>query len=118
MDLADLEEFCGNWKAVTTDIKWGDHLVYSVHGKMFLIVDKSDQHRYATFKVDPEDFDTMAAQDVFRPAPYLARYNWINMENRDLIRRDEFEELVKESYLQVISKMSKKLRGQCENFED
>lgn len=44
------------------------------------------------------------------PAPYLARQSWIMLENLRALRRDEIQDLLRESNELVAAKLTRKLR--------
>ena len=44
------------------------------------------------------------------PAPYLARAQWVALETRDAVPRDELAGLLRESYELVAAKLPRKIR--------
>lgn len=104
-------DFCRSLAGVTEDVKWGNDLVFSVGGKMFVAFGLPDREPFS-FKVDPVAFGTMVQKDGIRPAPYLAHHSWVSVESLDVLPEDELKELIRQSYLQVAEKLSKKLRTQ------
>lgn len=76
MNIEFLRKFCLSLPAATEDIKWGADLCFSVGGKMFCVT-SIDGPLKISFKVPDEDFEELAAQEGFIPAPYMARNKWV-----------------------------------------
>jgi len=68
---------------------------FCVHDKMFVVLYHTDEQPWLTVKVSQEDFETMTQSPGIKPAPYLARYHWV---------------LIEDSYVLVAQKMTKKPR--------
>lgn len=109
---AQLEALCGNWPGVTRDVKWGDTVVYSVGGKMFVMThaDGRDGGRLA-FKVVDERFLELTDQPGVIPAPYLARARWVSITERQRFATAELQALLLDAYATVRAKLSKKAQG-------
>jgi predicted DNA-binding protein (MmcQ/YjbR family) len=114
MEIEDIQKICKKFKGVTEDIKWEDHLCFNVGGKMFLITAPDKVPQSATFKVSDEDFETLPERDGFIPAPYMARYKWIYVDDIHRMNKDEWTKYLKQSYDLVFQKLplkTKKLIG-------
>ena len=72
MTLEDIQTICRKLKGVTQDIKWEDHVCFSVGGKMFLITSPDAIPISASVKVSEQTFDELSEREGFMPAPYLA----------------------------------------------
>jgi predicted DNA-binding protein (MmcQ/YjbR family) len=107
-----LEQLCSGWPGVTRDIKWGDALVFSVGGKMFVVTsaDRGQDGRLM-FKVPDERFLELTDQEGMAPAPYLARAHWIAVTDRRRFTTAALEKLIRGAYLQVRSKLTKKMQA-------
>jgi predicted DNA-binding protein (MmcQ/YjbR family) len=105
----DLLAFCRTLPGATEDVKWGDHLVFSVGDKMFAMFDvgESDLLR---FKVSEGVFPILTREAGISPAPYLARQSWIMLEHTRVLPREEIQDLLRESHELVASKLTRKLR--------
>ncbi|MEO7052768.1 MAG: MmcQ/YjbR family DNA-binding protein [Rhodanobacter sp.] len=108
LSLAQLELLCSNWPGVTRDIKWGDNLVFSVGGKMFVMThaDARDGGRLA-FKVADERFLELTDQAGVVPAPYLARARWVSVTEPLRFTTAELQWLLLDAYATVRAKLSK-----------
>lgn len=108
-----LEQLCASWPGVTRDIKWSDALVFSVGGKMFVITSAEHGEKgRLMFKVPDERFLELTDQEGMAPAPYLARAHWIAVTDRRRFTTAALEKLIRGSYLQVRSKLTKKMQAE------
>ena len=96
----------------TTVVKqWGEHLVFKVAGKMFLIVGLDGTiAEGATFKCTPEEFDDLVEIDGIAQAPYCAKRHWVHVSDLDALPKAEFERRIQHSFDLVVAKLPKKLR--------
>ncbi|MGC4058446.1 MAG: MmcQ/YjbR family DNA-binding protein [Chitinophagaceae bacterium] len=81
MDIEALREYALRCKAATEDIKWEDHLCFSVGAKMFLLTSPAAVPVTACFKVSEEDFDLLCERPEFRQAPHFAKRKWIYVDD-------------------------------------
>ena len=109
MNIEFLEQTCTSLPGVTTDVKWGNDLVFSVAEKMFCVCSMDPPFK-ASFKVPDAEFEELSVRDGFEPAPYMARAKWVLVTNPSKLNRKEWEEYLKQSYDLVKSKLSKKLQ--------
>ncbi len=111
MDIEAIRDFCRALPAVTEDIKWGHDLCFSVAGKMFCVA-SLEPPLVVSFKVRDEEFDEMAGSPGMRPAPYLARYKWVLVEEAGRLGRKEWEHYLRQSYDLVRARLPKKVARQ------
>ena len=91
--------------------QWGEHLVFKVAGKMFLIVALDGAlAESATFKCDPEEFDNLTEIDGLTQAPYCAKRHWVKISDLDALSKVEFQHRIRHSYDLVVAKLPKKIR--------
>ncbi|MBC3540261.1 MmcQ/YjbR family DNA-binding protein [Rufibacter sediminis] len=109
MHLESLRELCLSFPAVTEDVKWEHDLCFSVGGKMFCVASLEPPLTFS-LKVTEEEFEELIALPGIVPAPYLARYKWIFLENPLALPLERTEQLVKQSYQLISGKLSKKER--------
>lgn len=112
LTLDQLEALCGAWSGVTRDIKWGADLVYSVGGKMFVIVlaDRPKIERI-TIKVPAHRFLELTDRPGIIPSPYLARAHWVAVTEALRFPAKELEDFVRDSYMEVRAKLTKKFQA-------
>lgn len=116
MTVEGIQSLCNKLPGVTEDIKWGHDLVFSVGGKMFCVVGLDQQPTSASFKVADEDFDEMATRNGFKPAPYMAKYKWIWVDDIKRLKQKDWKTVVETSYKLVKSKLSAKVQKEIDSM--
>lgn len=71
-------------------------------------MDKADSQ--VSFKCTPEKFAELTEREGIIPAPYVARYHWIAVEDPEALDEEEFEDLISKSYLLVYENLTPKVR--------
>ena len=112
MDLENLQILANSFKAVTEDIKWEDHLVFSVGAKMFLLTSPDEVPVTACFKVSEEDFEELIDRDGFYQAAHFAKRKWIAINDINKMNNKEWKLYLQRSYDSVVAKLTKKLRAE------
>lgn len=110
MTIEDIQQICTTFKGVTQDIKWEDHLCFNVGGKMFLVTAPDNVPQTASLKVTDEDFEMLPQREGIIPAPYLARYKWVFLDNINRFSKAEWEHYLKLAYEQVYNKLTAKAK--------
>ena len=108
MAIEDIQKICKKFPLVTEDIKWETHLCYCIGGKIFIITSPDASPVNASFKVDDEDFAELTEKEGFIPAPYLARYKWIQLDNVSRLSNKQWEVYLKKAYELVKVKLPAK----------
>lgn len=108
MTLEEIRFFCNQLPAVTEDIKWENHLCFSVGEKMFLITAPDLSPVTASFKVGDDDFELLSAKPGLQPAPYLARYKWIHTDDINNLSEKEWHRYLSKAYELIKMKLPKK----------
>ncbi len=112
MTIESIRRVCLSMPGVTEDIKWEDSLVFSVGGKMFVMVNVEPPNG-VWFKTSVEDFAELIERDGIAPAPYLARAQWVALESLEVpIDRCELEGLLRKAYDLVLARLSKRRRDE------
>lgn len=97
------------WPGVTASVKWRDDLVFCVAAKMFCVYCFRGAHLGTiSFKVETERFLELTDRPGIRPAPYMARSHWIQLERSDVLAEPELIGLVERSYALVRAGLTKK----------
>ena len=102
-----LQDFCMSLKGTTQDIKWGKDLCFCIGEKMYSVQGVEPDMHGASFKTTPEEFDHLISRPGIIPAPYVARYHWVLVENLDALSKSEWENYLRISYELVFQKLSK-----------
>lgn len=113
MSFAALKRHAASLPGATADIKWGADWVASVGTKMFFVAGPEPGPWTAcSFKVDEHRFLELSGLPGFAPAPYAARYHWVQVSDPKALPLAELKALVDRSYALVRAKLSKKLQAQ------
>lgn len=107
MNIESLQKLCKSFKGVTEDIKWGNDLCFSIAKKMFCVAGLQEPLS-VSFKVSEEEFHELTGTPGIIPAPYVARYHWILVEDLTRFSKKEWEKYLINSYNLVKSKLPKK----------
>jgi predicted DNA-binding protein (MmcQ/YjbR family) len=110
MDVDWLRELCLSFAGATEQIQWGYDLVFKVGGKMFAVTPLEPAPVCLSFKASPENFAELTERQNIIPAPYMARAQWVALQTRDALTRDELSRLLRESYAMVLAKLPKQMR--------
>lgn len=102
-----LMDYCRALTACTEDVKWENDLVFSVGGKMFAAF-HIPEGRPLSLRVEPDLFTSLVEQPEFVPAPYLAKHDWVNVDEPEALPIEILEELLSDSHRLVSTKLSKK----------
>ena len=110
MDLETLRQLCLSFPKTTEDLKWGADLCMCVGKKMFLVMGPDAIPVSASFKVNAEEFEELAVRPGFRPAPYLARYKWVAIDDIARLSAKEWQHYARQAYDLVREKLPKKVQ--------
>lgn len=105
MNIEELRELCLSFPHATEDIKWGKDLCFSVGGKMFCASGMDKAAGQVSFKCTPEKFAELTEREGVIPAPYVARYHWVAVEDPKAVDDEELEDLISRSYLLVFENL-------------
>jgi predicted DNA-binding protein (MmcQ/YjbR family) len=105
-----VEALCGHWPGVTRDIKWGAELVFSVGGKMFVVMPVNGGR--IALKVEDERFLELSDQPGIIAAPYLARARWVQVVEPQRFTTKELSEHIRTAYALIRAKLTKKLQAE------
>jgi predicted DNA-binding protein (MmcQ/YjbR family) len=110
MNIEDIQNICKSMPAVTEDIKWGNDLVFSTGEKMFCVAWLNQSPTSASFKVTEEEFDELCDKEGFRPAPYVAKYKWVLIDDVSKMNKGDWKKYIKKSYDLVKKKLPAKTK--------
>src|SRR3982750_3089899 len=109
MNIEELREFCLSMPHATEDVKWGADLCFCVGAKMFAVTGFESGGRLS-FKCTPEKFAELTERNGIIPAPYVARYHWVYLEDPEALAESELKALISNSYQLVFDKLPPKIR--------
>src|SRR3954466_3848558 len=94
--------YCLAFPAVSMQEKWDDDLRFFVGEKLFCMISKTPPHQ-VSIKCRLEDFHRLISQPGIVPAPYLARYHWIQIKQLETLPVIELQSLLQHAYDLVVS---------------
>ena len=112
MDIEAIRKTCLSFEQVTEDVKWGHDLVFQIGGKMFCVAGLDRLPVTVSFKVLEELFEEISARPHFRPAPYVAKYKWVLLEDAATVSPRELQQHFRQSYELVREKLAPKIKKQ------
>ena len=108
-DVDWIRKLCLSFPDVTEDMPWGDDLCFKVRGKIFTGMVLADgRFPRITLKSSPEAFHELLEIEGVAEAPYVGRYNWVQLSNSNILPANELESLIRQSYELVAAKAPKK----------
>lgn len=113
MRLPALRQFALSLPQTQVVKQWGEHLVFKVAGKMFLIVGLDGETiDGVTFKCAPDaEFDELTEIDGITQAPYCAKRHWVRVADLGVWPVAELERRIRRSYDLVVAKLPKKTQA-------
>jgi predicted DNA-binding protein (MmcQ/YjbR family) len=106
MDIETLRDICTSLPHVTEDIKWGNDLCFLIGEKMFCVTGL-DAPLKISLKVTDEEFAELSNSPGIIPAPYVARYKWILIEDTNRFNAQQWKHYIEQSYNLVKAKLPK-----------
>ena len=110
MNIEELRAICKKLPHVTEDIKWGHDLCFCIGEKMFCVTGL-DGPMQVSFKVRDVEFEELSTSQDIIPAPYVARYKWILVQNPARFTKKQWEHYIKQSYELVKEKLPAKIKN-------
>jgi len=108
MDIEALRRYCLSFPHTTENVQWGCDLCFKVDGKLFAVTPLEPAPVRLSFKCTPEMFAELCERPGVRPAPYMARAQWVALEELSTLPDSELRELLAESYRLVWERLPKK----------
>jgi predicted DNA-binding protein (MmcQ/YjbR family) len=108
-DIDWVRALCLSFPHANEQVTWGD-LTFRISGKIFAVTVLEPAKVWLSFKCSAENFAELTERAGIIPAPYLARAQWVALETRDALSRDELATLLRESYDFVFAKLPGKTR--------
>lgn len=115
VNVDSLRKLCLSFPGATEQVQWGYDLVFKVGGKMFAVAPLEPAPVCLSFKASPESFAELTERQNIIPAPYMARAQWVALQTRDALGREELTRLLRESYEMVAAKLPKKMQESLSN---
>ncbi|MBL9096464.1 MAG: MmcQ/YjbR family DNA-binding protein [Alphaproteobacteria bacterium] len=110
MKLADVEKFLLALPGATLSIQWGNDRVFKVGGKMFAVIGVHDDKTSGgmSFKASSESFRILTELPGIKPAPYLARAEWVWLDKPARLPAKELKAYLTRAHAIIASGLPKK----------
>lgn len=111
---AALEKFILTLPHATLSIQWGADRVFKIGGKMFAVIgDYGDGKGPVgmSFKAAPDSFRILTELPGIRPAPYLARAQWVHLDKPTRLSAKELKAYLTRAHAIVASGLPKKTQA-------
>jgi predicted DNA-binding protein (MmcQ/YjbR family) len=109
-DVDWVRELCLSFPAATEKVTWGADLTFRIRDKIFAVTVLEPAKVWLSFKCSAENFADLTERAGIIPAPYMARNQWVALETKEALQREELAVLLRESYDLVFSKLPRKTR--------
>lgn len=97
-----LRPICLALPGAAETVKWGNDIVFEVHGKMFAVLGEWKGELALTVKVGKEAMGIFLADARYFEAPYVGKHGWVALRvNAGALDAEEVAELVRGSYALV-----------------
>ena len=109
MDLEQIREYCISKPGVTEGFPFNDTaLVFKVAGKMFALLDLSEDSRGLTLKCDPElAIELREQHNEVTPAWHFNKVHWNGVDLQGSISNTQLKEWIDHSYTIVVDSLPK-----------
>ena len=107
-DVDWIRELCLSYPQATEQVTWGADLTFRINGKIFAVTVLEPAKVWLSFKCSAENFAELSERPGIIPAPYMARAQWVALETKDALSRQELTKFLRESYDLVFAKLPKK----------
>lgn len=108
MDIETFREYCLSLPGTTEGMKW-DHLCFMIEEKIFVIIALDDGNRFST-KCTPDEFDELTARDGITQAYHLAKRQWVQVADLEVLNDVELKKRITTSRALVLAKLPKKVQ--------
>jgi predicted DNA-binding protein (MmcQ/YjbR family) len=108
---ADVEKFLLTLPGATLSIQWGSDRVFKVGGKMFAVLGDYGDGKgpvSMSFKAAPESFRILTELEGMKPAPYLAKAQWVALDKPARLKAAELKAYLTRAHAIVASGLPKK----------
>jgi predicted DNA-binding protein (MmcQ/YjbR family) len=110
LDVDWVRDLCLSFPHATEQVTWGADLTFRISGKIFAVAVLEPAKVWLSFKCSPENFAEFTERAGVIPAPYMARAQWVALETKDALTKEELAVLLRESYDLVFAKLPSKTR--------
>jgi predicted DNA-binding protein (MmcQ/YjbR family) len=112
MNIEEIRDYCLAKRRVTESFPFGDTaLVFKVGGKMFALLDLSEESRGISLKCDPDlAIELRELHPEVTPAYHFNKQHWNGVNLQGSISNGQIREWIDHSYMLVINSLPKSRR--------
>ena len=110
LDVDWVRDLCLSFPHATEQVTWGVDLTFRTSGKIFAVTVLEPAKVWLSFKCSAENFAELTERAGIIPAPYMARAQWVALETKDALQKEELAVLLRESFDLVFAKLPRKTR--------
>ena len=107
-DVDWVRELCLSFPGATEKVTWGHDLTFRISDKIFAVTVLEPAKVWLSFKCSAENFAEFTERAGIIPAPYMARNQWVALETREALQKEDLAALLRESYDLVFGKLPRK----------
>lgn len=115
MDVEAIRRHCLQFPHATENVQWGCDLCFKVDGKLFAVAPLEPARVCLSFKCSAENFAELCERPNIIPAPYMARAQWVGLQEFNALRDAELRQLLSESYRLVFERLPKKRQAELQS---
>jgi predicted DNA-binding protein (MmcQ/YjbR family) len=108
MDIESIRRCCLALPHATENVQWGYDLCFKIDGKLFAVTPLEPAPVRLSFKASAENFVELCERPGIIPAPYMARAQWVALQELNALLDSELRELLAESYRLVFERLPKR----------
>src|ERR1700687_3701317 len=109
-DIDWVRNLCLSFPHATEQVTWGVDLTFRISGKIFAVTVLEPAKVWLSFKCSAENFAELTERAGIIPAPYMARAQWVALETKDALPKEELAALIRVSYDLVFAKLPRRTR--------
>jgi predicted DNA-binding protein (MmcQ/YjbR family) len=114
MDIESIRRCCLALPHATENVQWVYNLCFKVDGKLFAVTPLEPAPVRLSFKASAENFVELCERPGIIPAPYMARAQWVALQQLNALPDSELRELLGESYRLVFERLPKKRQAELQ----
>jgi predicted DNA-binding protein (MmcQ/YjbR family) len=114
MDIESIRHCCLALPRATESVQWGYALCFKVDGKLFAVTRLEPGEVRLSFKASAENFMELCERPGIIPAPYLARAQWVGLQELNALPDSELRELLAEAYRLVFERLPRKRQAELQ----
>ncbi len=118
MNIEEIREYCIIKPGVTEGLPFNDTaLVFKVMGKMFALLDLSEEARGVTLKCDPDlAIELRERHPEVTPAWHFNKQHWNGINVSSILSCNSIQEWIDHSYELVVDGLTAKLKEELEGM--